>query len=372
MGFRWEVADASAGERPGQLALFDEPARVVGTGEYRGLEFLPVRARRILNPIGPRARLPFSWTLNAYRGCSHACTYCFARPTHEYLGLDPGTDFDRVIVVKINAVDRLRAELAPSRWAGEAIAMGTNTDPYQRAEGKYRLTRGVIEVLAAARNPFSILTKNPLVLRDLDVLVEASARTSVQLSFSVGTLDPAVWKATEPGTPHPQQRLDAVARLNEAGVPCGVLVGPIIPGLSDSPTQIDAVVRGCVEAGARSIGHVVLHLRPGVRDHWLTSLRAADPGLAAEHERLYARGTTAPAADRARIAELVRASLGRWRGRDTRPAGRSAAPPSRSRSLADRDTRPAGRSAAPPSRSRSLADRDTRPAGRSAAPNLTP
>jgi DNA repair photolyase len=312
MGFRWEVTDAGNGT--GQLALFEEPAREIGVGEYRGLEFVHVRARRILNHIGTSARIPFSWTLNAYRGCSHACTYCFARPTHEYLGLDTADDFDRVIVVKVNAVERLRAELAPNRWAGDAIAMGTNTDPYQRAEGKYHLTRGIVEVLSAASNPFSILTKNPLVLRDLDVLSEAVHRTTVNISFSVGTLDEAVWRATEPGTPHPRKRLDAVARCNDAGVPCGVLIGPIIPGLSDAPAQIDAVVRGCVDAGARSIGHVVLHLRPGVRTHWLESLRERDPDLAAAHERLYAHGPNAPRAERARIAGLVHAGLGRQGG----------------------------------------------------------
>jgi DNA repair photolyase len=230
---------------------------------------------------------------------------CFARPTHEYLNLDPATDFDRVIVVKVNAVERLRAELAPRRWRGDHIAMGTNTDPYQRAEGKYRLTQGIIEVLGEARNPFSILTKGTLVLRDLDRLVEAARRSHVELCFSIGTLDEDVWRATEPGTPHPRKRVEAVARLNEAGIPCGVLVAPILPGLSDGREQLDEVVRACVDAGAPSISPVLLHLRPGVKEHYLGWLADAHPELLEQHQRLY-RGSYAPARERERVTQLVR------------------------------------------------------------------
>jgi Radical SAM superfamily len=224
---RWHVVDGE--EDVSQPALFDVPEREIGTGEFRGLEFLHVRARTIINTVGPKSPVPFRYTINAYRGCSHACVFCFARPTHEYLNLDPATDFDRVIVVKVNAVEKLRAELAPRRWSGEHIAMGTNTDPYQRAEGKYRLTQGIIEVLGEARNPFSILTKGTLVLRDLDRLVEAARRTHVELCFSIGTLDEDVWRATEPGTPHPRKRIEAVARLNEAGIPCAPASRPARP-----------------------------------------------------------------------------------------------------------------------------------------------
>jgi DNA repair photolyase len=229
---------------------------------------------------------------------------CFARPTHEYLNLDPSTDFDRVIVVKVNAVEKLRAELAPRRWQGDHIAMGTNTDPYQRAEGKYRLTQGIIEVLGEARNPFSILTKGTLVLRDLDRLVEASKRTKVELCFSIGTLDEDVWRATEPGTPHPRKRVEAVARLNDAGIPCGVLMAPILPGLSDRPDQLEEVVRACVDAGALSISPVLLHLRPGVKEHYLAWLADARPDLIEHHQRWY-RGSYAPARERERITQLV-------------------------------------------------------------------
>jgi DNA repair photolyase len=305
---RWasldDHGDGASGDAV-QVPLFDLPEREIGTGEFRGLEFVHVRARRIVNVVPDRSPVPFRYTINAYRGCSHACTYCFARPTHAYLDLDPSTEFDRVIVVKVNAVERLRAELAPKRWQGDHIAMGTNTDPYQRAEGKYRLTRGIVEVLTEAGNPFSILTKGTLILRDLDVLGEAARRTHVEASFSIGTLDEDVWRATEPGTPHPMRRVEAVARLNEAGIPCGVLVAPVLPGLSDRREQLDAVVRACVEAGARSISPVLLHLRPGVREHYLGWLADHRPDLLADHRSRYRRAY-APSAQRAALSETVR------------------------------------------------------------------
>src|SRR3712207_5686804 len=165
--------------------------------------FYEVRAKSALNRVPAASQVPFRWTINPYRGCSHACTYCFARPTHEYLNLNIADDFEKRIVVKVNAVERLRAELRSPKWCGDHIAMGTNTDPYQRCEGKYHLTRGIVEVLSAARNPFSILTKSTLVLRDLDVLAEAARRTDVRVNLSVGTLDDDVWRATEPGKPGP-------------------------------------------------------------------------------------------------------------------------------------------------------------------------
>jgi DNA repair photolyase len=229
---------------------------------------------------------------------------CFARPTHEYLNLNSGEDFERVIVVKLNAVEKLRAELAPKRWRGDHIAMGTNTDPYQRAEGKYRLTRGIVEVLTETANPFSILTKGTLVLRDLELLVAAAERELVRVNFSIGTLDPDVWQLTEPGTPHPRKRVEALARLNAAGVPCGVLVAPVLPGLSDRQEQLDEVVGACVDAGAVSITPVLLHLRPGVREHYLSSLAEHRPDLLERHHQLYRRAY-APATERDRLAQMV-------------------------------------------------------------------
>ena len=234
---------------------------------------------------------------------------CFARPTHEYLGLDAGADFEQRVVVKVNAVERLRAELNPARWAGELVAMGTNTDPYQRCEGKYRLTRGLVRTLIDAGNPFSILTKSTLLLRDLDLLTEAAERGLARVSLSIGTVDEAVWRATEPGTPAPAQRLRAVAQLRDAGVPCGVLIAPILPGLSDSPEQLTAIGTAAVEAGAISIGHVVLHLRhPETRRVYLERLAATHPELVAGTERRYP-GTSAPKAERDRIAATLRAAI---------------------------------------------------------------
>jgi DNA repair photolyase len=301
---RWPLADEDEAG-----ALFPDERRStrhVGTGEYRGLEFLHVNAKKIINSV-PGASLPFRYTINAYRGCSHACTYCFARPTHEYLGLGVGTDFETKIVVKINAVERLKAELAAPTWHGETIAMGTNTDPYQSAEGKYHLTQGIIRTLADAANPFSILTKSTLVLRDLGLLAAAAERTDVRLDLSIGTLDREVWRLTEPGTPPPERRIDAVRRLNEAGVPCGVLVAPVLPGLSDRDDQVQSVVAASLDAGAVSVAAVPLHLRPGVKDHYLGWLATARPDLVARHERLFARGAYQPEKERSRIARLATA-----------------------------------------------------------------
>lgn len=252
---------------------------------------------------------------------------CFARPTHEYLDLDSGRDFERVIVVKVNAVERLRAELDPRRWSGEHIAMGTNTDPYQRAEGRYRLTRGLIETLTEASNPFSILTKSSLVLRDAELLAEANARADVAVNFSIGTLEDDVWRATEPGAPQPRSRVEAIAALRKHGIAAGVLVAPIIPGISDGPEQLDEVVRACIEAGARSVSPIVLHLRPGVREYFLPWLEEHRPDLAERYQRLYPRAY-APKAEQRRIADLVHGLVRRHGGvRATPRAARRVPPP---------------------------------------------
>ena len=311
---RWRLADDCVGP---QQALFEDerPTWRAGHGEFRGLEFLEVKAQRIINPVPPESRVSFRYTINAYRGCSHACSYCFARPTHEYLNLNTGEDFERRIVVKVNAVERVRAEVAAKRWAGELIAMGTNTDPYQRCEGKYRLTRGIVEVLSAARNPFSILTKSTLILRDIDVLAEAARRTRVHTAFSVGTVDDEVWKLTEPGTPHPRRRLEALVRLREAGIPTGVLAAPILPGISDSPAQVGALAKALVEAGVESASPIVLHLRPGVKEHYLNWLAEARPDLLARHDQIYGGRSYAPKAVQAEITARFHAALDATRRR---------------------------------------------------------
>jgi len=305
-GLRWRLADEGDGDQPALFSSDELVRHERGTGRLSGMEFLHVHARRIINEVPAASRMQFRYTINAYRGCSHACTYCFARPSHEYLGLDIGADFERKIVVKVNAVERLQAELRSPKWAGDPIAMGTNTDPYQRCEGKYRLTRGLVEVLGAAGNPFSILTKSALILRDLDLLASAAARTTVHTALSIGTLDEAVWKATEPGTPHPRRRVEAVRQLNAAGVRCGVLVAPVLPGISDSPAQLEEVVTACVQAGATSISTIALHLRPGVREHFLGWLRDRDPDRAAEYEQRYRRSYL-PAAEQKALAAQVKA-----------------------------------------------------------------
>jgi DNA repair photolyase len=323
---RWELDDVPRA----QGSLFgDLVERQIGRGEFRGMEFLCVRAKSVINAIDV-PWLAFRHTINVYRGCSHACVYCFARPTHDYLGLGIGEDFDRRIVVKLNAPEVLRAELSPRRWAGEAIAMGTNTDPYQRCEGKFRLTRQVVEVLAEAANPFSILTKSTLALRDLDLLAEAAKRTEVRIDFSVGTLDEDVWRLTEPGTPHPRRRLRAVEQFREAGVACGVLMAPVLPGLSDAPEQLAAVADACTAIGVRPNGPVPLHLRPGVKEHVLAWVRAHRPDLAERYERSY-RTAYLPAPERKRLAASFRAALG------------DAPPPKEQRDLYGRGAQPVDR-----------------------------
>jgi DNA repair photolyase len=204
-------------------------------------------------------------------------------------------------------VERVRAELRPPRWQGHHIAMGTNTDPYQRAEGRYHLTRGIVEALGEARNPFSILTKSTLILRDLDLLVAAAQRTDVHCNLSIGTLDEDVWKATEPGTPHPRRRVEAVRRLNDAGIPTGVLMAPIIPGWSDAPEQLEEVASACVEAGAVFVTPIALHLRRGVKEHFLAFMKEHHPERYGTLANRYARAAYLPRAEQQVIAERVHA-----------------------------------------------------------------
>jgi DNA repair photolyase len=237
---------------------------------------------------------------------------CFARPSHTYLNFDAGRDFERKIVVKVNAPEVLRRELRRNSWSGAHVAMGTNTDPYQRCEGRYRLTRGVLEVLRDYANPCSVLTKSPLLLRDLDLFVELAATGGFSANLSIGTLDEQVWRRSEPGTPHPNARMAAVRRLVDAGIPCGILMAPILPGISDSPEQLRAVVRAAADAGATHLTPITLHLRPGVKEEFLPWLEEAYPELVAGYRRLY-RGSNAPKAVREGIAERVRVEKRRFR-----------------------------------------------------------
>jgi DNA repair photolyase len=236
---------------------------------------------------------------------------CFARPTHEYLELGAGRDFEKEIVVKVNVPEVLRAELARPSWRGEHVALGTNTDPYQWVEGRYKLMRGIWAALRDARNPCSILTKSPLLLRDLDLLLEVAEVTTVSACLSVPTLDEKAWRATEPGTPHPRKRLEAVAALNAAGIPTGILISPLMPGINDAPEQVDEIIRLATEAGAVSIGGATLFLRGAVREIFFDWLRTQRPDLVPRYEQLYARGAYAPRAERERIERRVR--IGRLR-----------------------------------------------------------
>ena len=266
--------------------LFEIARRQFDTPEFRGITFIESEAKSIINKV-PGNFLPFNWTINPYRGCSHACVYCFARPTHTFLEMDAGRDFETKLVVKVNAPEVLRRELAAKRWKGEHIAMGTNTDPYQRAEGRYRLMRGILEALIDYRNPFSILTKGTLILRDLDLLTRAAEVTDVTAALSIGTLDESVWKETEPGTPNPRARIDAVRELTEVGIPTGVLMAPVLPSISDRPEQLRAVVEAAIDAGATHVSPILLHLRPGVREEFLPWLEEAHPDLVPRYLEMY-------------------------------------------------------------------------------------
>jgi DNA repair photolyase len=244
---------------------------------------------------------------------------CFARNTHTYLDFDAGRDFDTNIVVKVNAEELLRKELARPRWAGEHIAMGTNVDCYQRAEGRYGLMRGILSALCDASNPFSILTKGALILRDLDLLQAASERTDVSTNVSVGFLERDMWRSVEAGTPSPQRRLEVCHELNAGGIPCGVLMAPILPYLTDSPAQLEAAVKAIADSGATHVSPIVLHLRTGAREWFFEWLAANHPTLVPRYEELYRKGAYAPKAYQARITEQVREYSRKYRVGATTP-----------------------------------------------------
>ena len=231
---------------------------------------------------------------------------CFARPTHTYLDFNAGRDFEKEIVVKVNVPEVLRAELRRPSWKREHIAMGTNTDPYQWCESKYRLMPGIWEALRDHRNPCSVLTKSPLLLRDLGLMQEIAAVTDIHANLSIPTLDEKPWRASEPHTPHPRKRIEAVAELNRAGIPTGVLIAPLMPGINDSPKQVEAILQACADAGATSIGGIPLHLRGEVREVFMEWLRSYRPDLVERYEQLYARGAYVSREEGDRIQRLLR------------------------------------------------------------------
>jgi len=281
------------------VRTFDAP-------EAMGVNFHEVRARSALNRV-PGGRYGFEWTINPYRGCTHACLYCFARRTHTFLGLDAGRDFEREIVVKVNVPELLRAELARPSWKRQLVALGTNTDPYQWVEGRYRMMPEILAALERAQTPVSVLTKSPLALRDIEIFERMAKRLPISVNLSVPTLDETVWRATEPHTPSPAARLDAVAELRGRGIDSGVLIAPLMPGINDDPEQVAPIVERAREAGATFLGGVALHLRDEVREVFFGWLEAKRPDLIPKYEQLYANGRAyLPAPLRQRVSRVVR------------------------------------------------------------------
>ncbi len=320
MFVRWANLTLDA-EQQRQLPGYRDPVAVrrFQAPEALDARFYEVHAKSVLNRVPERSQMPFRWTVNPYRGCAHACTYCFARPTHKYLDFDAGRDFEREIVVKVNAPEVLRVELARPAWKREHVALGTNTDPYQWVEGRYRLMEGIWAALRDAANPCSVLTKSPLLLRDLKLMLEIAERASFSACLSIPTLDEQAWRATEPHTPSPRARLEAVAKLNRAGIPTSVLIAPLMPGINDAPHQIEPLLELAVQAGARNIGGATLHLRGETREVFMGWLRSARPDLVARYEELYRSGAYAPREERERLSRLVtrgRSALGFRRAHD--------------------------------------------------------
>jgi DNA repair photolyase len=312
---RWSNLSIDAEQRA-RLPGYREEAVVRHFDAPEAVEtrFYQVRAKSILNRVPESSQVPFRWTVNPFRGCTHSCAYCFARPTHKYLDFDAGRDFEREIVVKVNAPELLRAELARPSWTHEHVALGTNTDPYQWAEGRYKLMPGIWEAMRDAANPCSILTKSPLLLRDLPVMKQIAERTDFSAALSVPTVDERAWRATEPRSPNPRARLEAVAELTRAGIRTGVLVAPLMPGINDAPEQIAPILEAASEAGAAYVTGIALHLRGDVRRLFFEWLEEHRPDLIPLYKRLYRRGAYMHPDERQRLQQLVK-------GPD-RPAGR--------------------------------------------------
>jgi DNA repair photolyase len=321
---RWSSLSVE-GESQHRLPGYRDPAAVrrFTAPEALDMRFYEVRAKSALNKVPAASRMPFRWTVNPYRGCAHACLYCFARPTHKFLGFNPARDFEREIVVKVNAPEVLRAELARPSWSGEHVALGTNTDPYQWVEGRYKLMEGIWQALLDARNPCSILTKSPLLLRDIELMREISERVGgFTACLSIPTLDQKVWRETEPHTPNPLARLEAVAELNRVGIPTGVLIAPLMPGINDAPHQVEPLLERAREAGASNVAGIALHLRGEVSDVFMDWMKAQRPDLVPRYTELY-RGAYAPKAERERLSRMVRRGAppgAFWRGRPERSA----------------------------------------------------
>ena len=309
---RWDAQrlDVDDGTLPGMPSIRGL-LRSVQVSEFPGLTFHEVRAKSALNHVAGESAMPFPWTINPYRGCSHMCVYCFARQTHEWLELDSGRDFDTQVVVKTNLVEILRKELARPSWQREHVALGTNTDPYQRAEGRYRLMPGVIGALAESGTPFSVLTKGTLLRRDIPLLGKAAQQVPVGLGISMAIWDDDLHSALEPGVPTPRARLDLVRALTDAGLPCGVFLAPVLPGLTDGVQHLDAALAAIAAAGATGVTVIPLHLRPGAREWFMAWLNRAHPELVPRYQQLYARRAYVPTEYRTWLTQRVAPLLGR-------------------------------------------------------------
>ena len=262
--------------------------------------------------------MAFEWSLNPYMGCVHRCTFCYVRAFEKRADRPSDERYGTSIRVKVNVADVLRRELARASWQGDTVAVGAATDPYQPAEGRYRLTRGCIEAFAEVSNAFGLITRGPMIVRDLDVLSDAARRAKVSITFSIPTLDEEVWRKTEPSTAHPRQRLRAVKELVDAGIKVGVGMAPILPGISDGPDQLREVVKAAREAGATGVWTNLLFLRPGTREHFLEHLAEDWPEQLEQYEQLYGGRAYLPSAEAKPVRQHV-AALAREHGvRDRR------------------------------------------------------
>ncbi|MEO6827706.1 MAG: Rv2578c family radical SAM protein [Microbacteriaceae bacterium] len=323
---RWsgqELGSEQENALPG-LARLNNLVRTVRTPEFAGITFHEILSKSALNHVPGASSMPFGWTINPYRGCSHACTYCFARPTHTYLDLDAGHDFDSQIIVKTNVAEVLRRELARPSWGRHPVALGTNTDPYQRAEGRYALMPGIIDALTDSGTPFSILTKGTLLRRDLDRLADAATRVPVDLAMSIAVYDDELQQSVEPGTATTKARLATVTAVREHGLDCSIFMMPILPYLTDTREHLDSALRRASDAGATSVLYTALHLRPGVKPWFMQWLQREHPELVDRYLQLYEKSAYAPKEYRkwlgARIAPLIR-RYGLERGREDPATG---------------------------------------------------
>lgn len=306
---RW--SEQTIDRRVGELPI-PGLARSIRTPEFAGITFHEVVAKSALNRVPEASSMPFSWTVNPYRGCSHACVYCFARNTHRYLDLDAGADFDQQIVVKTNVAEVLRAEVGRRSWRHELVALGSNTDPYQRAEGRYQLMPGIIRALAESGTPMSILTKGTLLRRDLPLIADAAAHVPVELSMSIAIFNDELQQSVEPGTPTTAARLATVRAAAESGLDVTVFLMPILPWLSDSPAELEHAVSQIADAGACRVVFGALHLRPGAKEWFLEWIAREHPELEAGYRRFYGQNHYAPAAYRKQLAARMVPLLRRY------------------------------------------------------------